>query len=65
MTYMNRILLVLNLVLTHRVREEKWEWLIIRGVGGPCYQLLAHAKIVITPISRGTSGGERRGVSFK
>ena len=65
MTYMNRILLVLNLVLTHRVREEKWEWLIIRGVGGPCYQLLARAKNSRAPLSRGTSGEGGGAISFK
>ena len=30
--------------------------MVIRGVGGSCYQLLARAKIVTTLISRGTEG---------
>ena len=41
------------------------EGLFIRGVGGPYYQLLALAKIVITLISKGTSRGGGRAVCFK
>ena len=43
-----RIILVLNTVPRHGVSEEKKEGLVIREVAGPYYQLLAHAKIVIT-----------------
>ena len=51
-----RIILVLNTVPRHGVSEEKKEGLVIREVAGPYYQLLAHAKIVITLMSKGTKG---------